>query len=48
MASSRQLEAAKLNVRAARRGRRTIAPAGKDGRREPSKRDLTGARRPRG
>lgn len=48
MASSRQLEAAKLNVRAARKGRRTAVQPAKDWRREPSMRDLPGARRPRG
>jgi hypothetical protein len=47
MASTRQLEAAKLNVRAARRGRRAGIQPGKDVRREPGARDLTGARRPR-
>ncbi len=48
MASSRQLEAAKLNVRAARRSGRaapaSVQPA-KDARRDPSPRDLTEARR---
>jgi hypothetical protein len=47
MASSRQLEAAKLNVRAARRGRPVAAQPVKEARRESSIRDLTGARRPR-
>ncbi len=50
MASSRQLEAARLNVRAARRSERTSAsgqPA-KDARRDPGKRGLTEPRRPRG
>jgi hypothetical protein len=49
MASSRQLEAAKLNVRAARRGRGTVSAGGqggKDVRREPNARDLAGRRRP--
>jgi len=50
MASSRQLEAAKLNVRAARRGRRNTsvrAQPPQDARRETTTRDLTKARRPR-
>jgi len=47
MASSRQLEAAKLNVRAARRGSRAGVLPGKGPRREPGARDLAGARRPR-
>jgi hypothetical protein len=47
MASSRQLEAAKLDVRAARRGRRAGVQPGKDVRRQGGMRDLTGARRRR-
>jgi hypothetical protein len=47
MASSRQLEAAKLDVRAARAGRRPGARPVKEARREASVRDLAGARRPR-
>lgn len=47
MASSRQLEAAKLNVRAARRGRRAGAQVGKDARRVPGVREPADPRRPR-